>query len=676
MDQQIVQIKIHPAIGIARVGNSDQPAFIGPESPDESPLALGSYKDSSGKIIKQAARFRIYGYNKAGEVVRELKLGQDDVTGIRWSVHLANKKAAWYQFHFPLDIPEATDPDKLKPDMRRRRNADVTGADRKKLVIDSGRQTIEAPRKQPCTLAGEIMGRQVTLGQAYAASDGRLLVAGGDGTSASWDEEHHPISGVANNDTWYDNVSDGPITAEVTIGGVTRTASPAWVVVGPPHYAPGVKTIRTLYDLLYDVFVTEQTLEVKDPPSYPEDVEPLLARFCELQWVNHGFATQFGWNGPHHFLDPTMRKRLNDPSETSRDLRRQIYHQVRDYDRDGVSPVPWPWIYGDGMSSGKATSVRQHLTLSPTQDRILAQWADGTFVPGPPRTGHPDVDQAPVAQQPGLLDRAALDNCAADAFHPGSEVTWPIRHKTMFSEPFRILHRDEGTPEPDYGDEFKVAEMLGKNGPLHAQGPGDLTRWMAAPWQCDTASCRFGYQVRSNLGPRYSPYLPTFWPAQMPNHVLKKADFDTVNTKPGGGDDTVREKAFENRAVWLRGLKDAEYNKQRRQMIDDWYKFGIVEPHEYTVGDGKFPRYIQVESEPGYPPAPDHANLINIHVPEAGVPQRAAAAGTWRGALSAEAVESALVRQAIEEVKQLTGYDESAIAAGYLEKLDPFHENQ
>ncbi|MEU5299440.1 LodA/GoxA family CTQ-dependent oxidase [Streptomyces noursei] len=618
MDQQIVQAEIHPAIGRARVGNSDQPAFMGPESPDQPPLALGSYKDSSGKIIKQAARFRIYGYNKAGEVVREPKLGQDDVTGIRWSVHLANKKAAWYQFHFPLDIPEATDPDKLKPDMRRRRNAKVTGADRKKLVIDSGRQTIEVPRGQPCTLAGEIMGKQVTLGQAYAASDGRLLVAGGDGTSASWDEAHNPISGVANNVTWYDNVSDGPITAEVTIGGVTRTAGPAWVVVGPPHYAPGVKTIRTLYDLLYDVFVTEQTLEAKDPPSYPEDIEPLLARFCELQWVNHGFATQFGC-GPHHFLDPAMRKRLNDPGETSRDLRRQIYHRMRDYDRDGVSPVPWPWIHGDGMSSGKATSVRQHLTLSPTQDRILAQWADGTFVPGPPRTGHPDVDQAPVAQQPGLLDRAALDNCAAEAFHPGSEVTWLIRHKTVFSEPFRILHRDEGTPEPDYGDEFTAAEMLGKNGPLHAQGPGDLTRWMAAPWRCDTASCRFGYQVRSNLGPRYSPYLPTFWPAQ---------------------------------------------------------KFGIVEPHEYTVGYGKFPRYIQVESEPGYPPAPDHANLINIHVPEAGVPQRAAAAGTWRGALSAEAVESALVRQAIEEVKQLTGYDESAIAAGYLEKLDPFHENQ
>ncbi|WP_319949651.1 LodA/GoxA family CTQ-dependent oxidase [Streptomyces halobius] len=104
--------------------------------------------------------------------------------------------------------------------------------------------------------------------------------------------------------------------------------------------------------------------------------------------------------------------------------------------------------------------------------------------------------------------------------------------------------------------------------PCTRRGPGDLTRWMAAPWQCDTASCRSGYEVRANLGPRYSPYPPTFWPAQMPNHVLKMADFTTVNKKPTG-DDSAREKAFENRAVWLRGLTGVQSNDQRRQMIAD-----------------------------------------------------------------------------------------------------------
>lgn len=672
MDTQIAQVKIHPAIGIARVGNSEKQPFIGPESPDQPPLPPGSYKDSSGKIIRQAARFRIYGYNQAGEVVKELKLGDEEVTEITWSVHLANKKAAWYQFHLPLDIPEATG---LTEVQRRRRNFDVRGAERKKLVIDPGRQTIRASTHETATFAGKIMNRAVALGSMATQNDGRLLVVGGVGTSASYTTPEKPIWGVANNDTWYDDVADGPVTAEVTIRGVTKTATPAWAVVAPPHYAPGVKTVRTLYDLLHDMFVTEHTLPDVQQVSYPDHIEPLLRRFCDLQWVNHGFATQFGWAGPYHFLDPALRKRLADPSETSQELRRQVYVQMRDYCRDGTSPLPWPWLYGDAMSSGKPTSVRQHITITPAQDRMLAQWADGHFTSGPHRKGFPIVDEAPPAEQPQLLDRAALENCAADAFHPGCEVTWPMRHKTMYSAPFRILHRGPDDPERDYGDALTLQDALGKNGPLFAQGPGDLTRWMAAPWQCDAASCRSGYQVRSGLGPATA----------LPAHLLARpgpqpcAEALGLHHRQHPAHRLRRqrqEKAFENRAVWLRGLKGTDFNKQRRQMIDDWSAFGIVETHEYTVGDAKFPRYLQVESEPGYEPVPDHANLINIQVPEAGVPQLAGVADAWTGEVPAETVESMLVQQAVQEVKEATGRDESAIAAGYLEKLDPLHGAQ
>ncbi|MCR8573399.1 LodA/GoxA family CTQ-dependent oxidase [Streptomyces sp. Isolate_219] len=513
MDTQIVQVKIHPAIGIARVGNSDKPAFIGPESPDQPPLPPGSYKDSSGKVIRQAARFRVYGYNQAGEAVRELKLGEDGVTEIKWSVHLANKKAAWYQFHIPLDIREAQS---LPDTQLRRRNFDVRGADRKKLVIDAGRKQIRASLHETAALSGKIMNRAVPLGSIATQSDGRLLVVGGVGKSASYATPEKPIAGVANNDTWYDDVSDGPVTAEVTIGGVTKAANPAWAVVAPPHYAPGVKTVRTLYDLLYDVFVTEHTLPAVQQVSFPEHIEPLLSRFCDLQWVNHGFATQFGWEGPHHFLAPAMRKRLADPGEASRELRRQVYVQMRDYERDGTSPLPWPWLYGDFMSSGKPNSVRQHIKISCEQDRMLAQWADGHFTSGPPRKGHPDVDAAPVAARPGLLDRAALDNCAADAFHPGCEVTWPMRHKTMYSEPFRILHRTPENPEPDYGDVLSVQDALGKNGPLHAQGPGDLTRWMAAPGSATPRAAAPATRYGPGSAPATAPTCPPSGPPRCP----------------------------------------------------------------------------------------------------------------------------------------------------------------
>ena len=57
----IVRYAIHPGIGIARVGNSPDEYFIGPEAPGEVPDPDGGYKDSAGRIKRQAARFRIYG---------------------------------------------------------------------------------------------------------------------------------------------------------------------------------------------------------------------------------------------------------------------------------------------------------------------------------------------------------------------------------------------------------------------------------------------------------------------------------------------------------------------------------------------------------------------------------------------------------------------------------------
>ncbi|WP_396229731.1 LodA/GoxA family CTQ-dependent oxidase, partial [Frankia sp. CpI1-P] len=96
------------------------------------------------------------------------------------------------------------------------------------------------------------------------------------------------------------------------------------------------------------------------------------------------------------------------------------------------------------------------MTVTPTQYWQLEQWAKGNFDadygtdddPGnAPARNLGDVD---IAEQPSTLDRAALSFCLADAFHPGCEVTWPVRHTTMYSAPFRIRHRDPDQPETDY----------------------------------------------------------------------------------------------------------------------------------------------------------------------------------------------------------------------------------
>ena len=67
-----MKFKVHPAIGIARLGNSPTDFFIGPETIDEPLPPPGGHKDAECRIKRQAARFRVFKYNDAGKVVGEL----------------------------------------------------------------------------------------------------------------------------------------------------------------------------------------------------------------------------------------------------------------------------------------------------------------------------------------------------------------------------------------------------------------------------------------------------------------------------------------------------------------------------------------------------------------------------------------------------------------------------
>lgn len=607
-DQKIVRAAIHPSIGVARVGNSQEEYFIGPEVTNPEPACQGFYKDSAGALKRQAARFRVYGYNAAGEAVSELTADNADVT---WTVHVANTKAAWYEFQLALDIPEAAS---AQPSERRNKN--VVGADRAQLTIDPGPRSIRGRGVSGNEYhfdSGKFFDKPVYLGELRTDDAGRLIFLGGRGDSASRDGSR--AEDFANNDGWHDDVSDGPVTAEVKIDGNSIPVDPAWVVVGPPNYGPDLVTIRTMHDLLYDTFVEAGSLPFPKRVSFTEQIYPILHRMSSLQWVNKGFAVQFGWNGRNFFMEPGFFARLSSSSAENQELRRQVFNTFRVLDRDGESPIPWPWIYGDSMNI-PPVSARQNLALSPTQYKMLELWADGKFDADwkPDAVRHSSIDRVAVDLQPQMLDRASLDFCLADAFHPGCEMTWPMRHATMYMSTYRILHRPDGQPEPDYGDVLTPEIAVGAGGPLYAQGPGDISRWMAVPWQTDTASCRSGYYA--GFGPRFDPYVPTFWPARVPNHVLTEKNYKTVK-------DTTRPRqerilAFNQRAMWYRGLK-GDYIDQINQMVNEFGKLGVVEVREGIADDPEFPPQMMVESKPEFAEKniPPLRNLIMLHVPEA-----------------------------------------------------------
>jgi hypothetical protein len=139
-DTTIVRAAIHPGIGVARVGNSPDGFYIGPEVMEPPPLSPGALRDATGALKREAARFRVYGYNAAGEVVKELTAAD---ASIEWTVTLANKKAAWYQFQIALDIPEASNPTMAEPSLPR----NATVKDRESLAIMPGARSICGTRQ-------------------------------------------------------------------------------------------------------------------------------------------------------------------------------------------------------------------------------------------------------------------------------------------------------------------------------------------------------------------------------------------------------------------------------------------------------------------------------------------------------------------------------------------------
>ncbi|MBV8867154.1 MAG: LodA/GoxA family CTQ-dependent oxidase, partial [Acidobacteriaceae bacterium] len=205
-DTEIASAAIHPAIGIARIGNSSSGYYLGPELPGTVPHAPDGFKDASGAIKRQAARFRIYGLDRHRRVVRELTADEAEIT---WHAHLTNAKAAWYDFHTALDIPEA------QPTLRR--NAGYVGEARHALIIDPGRRAISGRCSGPVAFdGGTFFGIEAPLGELRTDDAGRLLVLGGSGHSFS--PFGARLTTFANNDGWCDDTSDGPVTASVRLG--------------------------------------------------------------------------------------------------------------------------------------------------------------------------------------------------------------------------------------------------------------------------------------------------------------------------------------------------------------------------------------------------------------------------------------------------------------------------
>src|SRR6201984_3256949 len=167
--------EIHPAIGVARLGTSSE-HFIGP-LPD-FPLELGRH-DNSGKLLRQAARFRVFQCERdtTDKLLDAIEITTANAR-IEWSVHVVNRKGAAPRFLGDGRRNNAKGDDNLDRD----------------LIIDSGEQSLSEPGNALLD-QGRFMGKSVPLGQINMEPSGRLLVLGGFGNSASIGS--HPLDNFA-----------------------------------------------------------------------------------------------------------------------------------------------------------------------------------------------------------------------------------------------------------------------------------------------------------------------------------------------------------------------------------------------------------------------------------------------------------------------------------------------
>ena len=583
--------KIHPAIGIARVGNSPESFYIAPERTGAPPIDCDAngipvvrdgveqpvthYKDAEHRIKRQAARFRIYVYDDQNPTGRELKLhdtvvvelqqsGQlftADLTDIQWTVYLANKKSSWYEFQqldgehgyeagHPLRNPEVTSP-----------------SHRQKLIIDVGPQTVswqnpkerlanfspgsspgtpasfppENLRPNPITTLGEI--RSVTGPDGH----NRLLVLGGLGNSGSSKSgaTEPSIQHYANNDGWFDDISDGPVSATLickplTIDGYPAPAGmtpltipvdvPAWVMVGYPRYAPQITDIVTMDDLVYDIAVRyfnyapmiyghppfDPHVAVTDvrawrekarwnPDYYPyfwRDIWPILTRPFAYQFVTdfdamtggdpHQTGKGSGGNmDPDQISIPPHAGENPTDCQTRRARRQFVYSVLRKpgqenhlYTGDATQFArlfAMPFLCGDNPLTNTVAS--KFLRLTETMLFILHQWAEGKFVNEKLEDIVPPQPPEPVA-----LDQGVLGNGLGGAFCPGGEAAWIMRNPAIYSGAYRI----KASPSPLPGSLSLPPAISGADTTASLQSgqePGDLTKYSAVPWQADFNEC-------------------------------------------------------------------------------------------------------------------------------------------------------------------------------------------
>lgn len=640
--------RVHPSINFARIGSS-QEFYLSPETSAGLPLentattgglpikpgtesefvSSNDLRDADGLLKRQAARFRLYAYELDGPDTYPSKSpAQEIVVGSRladgrvikdivWTVHLANKKAAAYVVVNSQGVNAYADG--KVPQLRNQGvYGDVNSPSRlSQLMIDPGPRAIAAsahssanfdqatpasyadangqiqeqphyPKYFPSGKLFEPSGKLSTLGEIQTDDKGRLLVLPGLGrTAAQYDEYGDPIplTGDLNNAGWFDDASDGPVSATLIFeDGSSSPVFGGWVICGDPGFAPQIRNVVSVWDDVYDIWVRELGLEPEiynpttgsfDPnyrPDFDEQIRPIFLAANLQRWTTNL---------------PKMALRAHEAVKSIKatdDPKRTIMAGLNFIRNPNISAelnigVPlMPLSVGDAGTS--------FLTVTKTQYFFLEQWSKNNFV----------SDRGSSLGPGEMLDMASLSNCLGGRFVPGIEVSYTVRCEDLYmldwresgAGPFRVKHKALNYAEVTPNTPFLTGGWIPKHNMLDGLEPGDISKFMSVPWQTDYNSCSIHQPSINTLGVNHTNGNETTlywsWPSQRPDSVYVATEVIN-NVLP------QQKWAIRGPGTYALDPKSASTFQKALQSVTDWDRLGIVIQGTAIDGDDYDPEY-------------------------------------------------------------------------------------
>jgi L-lysine 6-oxidase len=501
-------LKISPSIGIARLGNSTKQFCISPDEigglPYESDIygnklgPIKNFKDDENQVRRQGQLFRVF--NSDGG---ELTAKSSNIASMEWTVHLANKKAVWYQY-------SELEGNLLygKKNSYKNRNVVLRNAskkaekERQTLIIDPGPRSVSGvnqsigfekssvPEGYPAQFPPDKVSSGTaitTLGDLKTDDDGRLIVLGGYGNAGG----NEPLTSYGGSDTWHDDTADGPVYCTISFeDGSDPIILQAWVVIGSPDFAPEIVNISTLSDSMFDVGVRYFSLipsmyklgdfDTSYKVNYHRDILPIIKRFAGYQWVANVQSMMAFTSNVFDFSDPSEENKANRenyfsyfrrPNDKADSSSNQPQSQLLKINGDDSFPM---MPLNSGSNSVSNETIVKFLSLNDTQYFMLQQWANGNFV-----SNH-NYETLPISKE----DQASVGNCVGLPMCPGIEVTWSVQNPNIYSAPY-IISDHKGK----YG--YQNTGLTPSRDECEGGGcePGDLTKRMACPWQADFFQC-------------------------------------------------------------------------------------------------------------------------------------------------------------------------------------------